>query len=231
MSTRTGLAPLRTTGHFCPYLVGSYARVGEELRRYIALGFSTFILDIPKEEQDFQHIARAFDEAWAGLRDKDPSSRRRPRSRWQTSRSRISSRRPLLPPSELRMKTPELAQVMQTTEQEIVSELRRILVDSLHIALTPDGSGLVSRGLIDSLALVELLVRIEAEFGIRPDFNDLEIEDFETLEGIARFVIRSHARRALLHWTHRRPVCERRWERAMTLHRTDPAVERGRANT
>ena len=91
------------------------------------------------------------------------------------------------------MKTPELAQVMQTTEQEIVSELRRILVDSFHIALTPDGSGLVSRGLIDSLALVELLVRIEAEFGIRPDFNDLEIEDFETLEGIARFVIRSHA--------------------------------------
>ena len=66
------LGPFKNYRTFCPYLVGSYARVGEELRRYIALGFSTFILDIPKEEQDFHHIARAFDEAWVGLRDKDP---------------------------------------------------------------------------------------------------------------------------------------------------------------
>jgi len=59
------LGPFENYRTFCPYLVGSYARVGEELRRYIALGFRTFILDIPQEEEDFEHTAAAFDAALA----------------------------------------------------------------------------------------------------------------------------------------------------------------------
>ena len=59
------LGPFENYKTFCPYLVGSYSRVGEELRRYIALGFQTFILDVPHEEEDFVHIAAAFDEAFS----------------------------------------------------------------------------------------------------------------------------------------------------------------------
>jgi alkanesulfonate monooxygenase len=59
------LGPFENYKTFCPYLVGSYSRVGEELRRYIALGFRTFILDVPHEEEDFSHIAAAFDEAFS----------------------------------------------------------------------------------------------------------------------------------------------------------------------
>ncbi|MGZ4416788.1 MAG: LLM class flavin-dependent oxidoreductase [Gaiellaceae bacterium] len=62
------LRPFENYKTFCPYLVGSYDRVGEELRRYIAKGFRTFILDIPQAEEDFVHIAAVFEAASAPRR-------------------------------------------------------------------------------------------------------------------------------------------------------------------
>jgi alkanesulfonate monooxygenase len=59
------LGPFENYKTFCPYLVGSYERVGDELRRYIDLGFHTFILDIPQAEDDFVHIGAAFEAASA----------------------------------------------------------------------------------------------------------------------------------------------------------------------
>jgi alkanesulfonate monooxygenase len=57
------LRPFENYKTFCPYLVGSYDRVGDELRRYIDKGFRTFILDIPQAEEDFVHVAAAFEAA------------------------------------------------------------------------------------------------------------------------------------------------------------------------
>jgi len=45
----------------CPYLVGSYENVAEQLSRYVTLGYRTFILDIPPIEEEFEHIARVFE--------------------------------------------------------------------------------------------------------------------------------------------------------------------------
>jgi len=87
----------------------------------------------------------------------------------------------------------ESSHMMQRSQTEIGAILRRTLTESLHIEVPPDGAGLISRGLIDSLALVELLMAIESEFGIRPDFHLLEIEDFETLGSIEQFIIKSQA--------------------------------------
>jgi alkanesulfonate monooxygenase len=56
------LGPFENYKTFCPYLVGSYARVGQELSRYMALGYRTFIVDVPREYEDFDHIAAAFSE-------------------------------------------------------------------------------------------------------------------------------------------------------------------------
>lgn len=76
-------------------------------------------------------------------------------------------------------------------ESEIRQTLRRILVDSLHIPLPGDETGLISEGLIDSLGLVELLFQIECQFGVTPDFELLEIEDFESVAAIEQLIIRS----------------------------------------
>ena len=64
--TRTGrspywLRPFESYKTFCPYLVGSYDQVAKELARYVNLGYRTFILDIPPDQEELQHIAIVFD--------------------------------------------------------------------------------------------------------------------------------------------------------------------------
>ena len=44
-----------------PYLVGSYADVAAEIGRYLELGYSTFILDIPASEEEFAHTGIVFE--------------------------------------------------------------------------------------------------------------------------------------------------------------------------
>lgn len=57
------LRPFENYKTFCPYLVGSYESVAEELARYIELGYRTFILDIPPNEEELRHTAFVFDRA------------------------------------------------------------------------------------------------------------------------------------------------------------------------
>ena len=54
------LVPFENYKTMCPYLVGSYEQVGEELSRYIAVGYRSFILDIPPTEEDLHHTSHAF---------------------------------------------------------------------------------------------------------------------------------------------------------------------------
>ena len=50
------LIPFQNYKTNCPYLVGSYERVAQELASYIALGYRTFILDIPPNQEELAHI-------------------------------------------------------------------------------------------------------------------------------------------------------------------------------
>lgn len=45
---------------FCPYLVGDFPTIAGELARYQALGYSSFILDIPQSAIDLETAAEAF---------------------------------------------------------------------------------------------------------------------------------------------------------------------------
>jgi alkanesulfonate monooxygenase len=57
------LVPFQNYKTFCPYLVGSYARVAQEVARYISLGCKTFILDIPPDEEELHHTNVVFHQA------------------------------------------------------------------------------------------------------------------------------------------------------------------------
>jgi alkanesulfonate monooxygenase len=57
------LTPFENYKTFCPYLVGSYDVVADELARYLALGFAMFILDIPASLEELDHIQVAMNEA------------------------------------------------------------------------------------------------------------------------------------------------------------------------
>jgi alkanesulfonate monooxygenase len=55
------LGPFQNYKTFCPYLVGTYGRVAEEVSRYLALGYRTFILDIPPNAEELDSIGKVFD--------------------------------------------------------------------------------------------------------------------------------------------------------------------------
>jgi alkanesulfonate monooxygenase len=53
-------SPFENYKTFCPYLVGSYQDVSEELSRYLQLGYRFFILDIPPNREELQHVQATF---------------------------------------------------------------------------------------------------------------------------------------------------------------------------
>ena len=57
------LIPFQHYKTFCPYLVGNYSKVAAEVARYITLGFTTFILDIPPNEEELYHSGVVFKRA------------------------------------------------------------------------------------------------------------------------------------------------------------------------
>jgi alkanesulfonate monooxygenase len=57
------LVPFQNYKTFCPYLVGSYDRVADEVARYVDIGYRTFILDVPASPDEMQHIGAVFERA------------------------------------------------------------------------------------------------------------------------------------------------------------------------
>lgn len=60
------LHPFKQYSTFCPYLVGSYDRVADELAQYFTMGDRALIVDIPREEDDLLHAKRVLERVGAG---------------------------------------------------------------------------------------------------------------------------------------------------------------------
>lgn len=50
------MVPFENYKTFCPYLVGSYERVADEVARYVGVGYRTIILDVPASPEELEHI-------------------------------------------------------------------------------------------------------------------------------------------------------------------------------
>jgi alkanesulfonate monooxygenase len=55
--------PFENYKTFCPYLVGDYGQVAEQIALYIHLGYRTFILDIPPSREELEHVRAVFSRA------------------------------------------------------------------------------------------------------------------------------------------------------------------------
>jgi acyl carrier protein len=87
--------------------------------------------------------------------------------------------------------------VQPTNRRIIVKELDRvraaifeIFVECLHTRLASDEVDLLEGRLVDSVKLVDLVLRIEERFGLTLPFEDLEIEDFRTVSRLAARIAR-----------------------------------------
>jgi D-alanine--poly(phosphoribitol) ligase subunit 2 len=70
----------------------------------------------------------------------------------------------------------------------ILLQLQAIFRDVLNVVVPSPDADLIETGLLDSLALVELLFEIEQRFGVDLALEDLDIENFRTLERLAAVV-------------------------------------------
>jgi len=66
-------------------------------------------------------------------------------------------------------------------DELIVDQLRDLFRDALNIEVASPDTDLIEAGLLDSLALVELLFQIEQRFAIDLALEELEVDNFRTL--------------------------------------------------
>lgn len=63
-----------------------------------------------------------------------------------------------------------------------------IIRERLHLSVDGTDEDLFDSGLVDSLAFVDLLMALEQEFGLSVGVDDLDLDNFRTIEQIASFV-------------------------------------------
>ena len=74
------------------------------------------------------------------------------------------------------------------TQTELEHDLTRIFHEVLKRDVPSPSTDLLESGLLDSLALVELLSELEQRFDVTFDLDELELDTFRTVETISDFV-------------------------------------------
>jgi acyl carrier protein len=67
-------------------------------------------------------------------------------------------------------------------------QLEEMFREVVNVAVPPEAD-LIESGLIDSLALVELLFAIEQRFGVDLAAEELDIESFRTIDSLAAAIV------------------------------------------
>ena len=71
----------------------------------------------------------------------------------------------------------------------VQAELTALFARDLSVAVPSPETDLLESGLLDSVGMVELLVRLEKRFGVRVPIENLEIEHFRSVAAIATFIL------------------------------------------
>ncbi len=72
--------------------------------------------------------------------------------------------------------------------EAVTDRVQRLFVEALNIQVPSPDHDLIDGGLLDSLALVELLFAIEREFAVSIPLEELDIDTFRSVSSIAGFV-------------------------------------------
>jgi D-alanine--poly(phosphoribitol) ligase subunit 2 len=73
-------------------------------------------------------------------------------------------------------------------DNEVFSGIRELFTQKLLIEVETLDADLLDAGVLDSLALIQLLVHLEERFGVKIAVDELEIDDFRSISSIARLV-------------------------------------------
>ena len=70
----------------------------------------------------------------------------------------------------------------------LIPQLTSLFLEQLNVEVPAPDTDLIESGLLDSMKLVELLVQIEQQFGLRIELETIEIDDLRSVSGIARML-------------------------------------------
>ncbi len=71
----------------------------------------------------------------------------------------------------------------------IQSRIARIFTEKLNLQVNQVDMELVETGILDSMGLIDLLVELEKEFGIRISIEEIETDDFRSIAKIEEFIM------------------------------------------
>ena len=74
------------------------------------------------------------------------------------------------------------------TAEDVIAQLTDLVRDQLGVDVPSSDTDLVAAGLLDSLALVTLIVGIEDTFGCRLPLDDFDIDRFRSVDAMAAFL-------------------------------------------
>jgi acyl carrier protein len=72
--------------------------------------------------------------------------------------------------------------------EAVTDRVQRLFVETLNVEVPSPDTDLIEGGLLDSLALVELLFALEREFAVTIALENLDIDTFRSVRTIAQFV-------------------------------------------
>ena len=72
-----------------------------------------------------------------------------------------------------------------------VDRVRLLIEDVLSIEVPDDDNDMIDSGLLDSLALVSLIAGIEQEFQLELPLEDLDVDQFRSVEHIVQMLATS----------------------------------------
>ena len=76
---------------------------------------------------------------------------------------------------------------------DLSHRIRAIFANRLQLEIPEQNDDLIEAGILDSLALVDLINELEREFGFRLPSGQLDFDEFRSLDRIAKFVERSQS--------------------------------------
>ena len=76
----------------------------------------------------------------------------------------------------------------------IKEAVKRFILSSINIAHLDDDANLFESGIVNSLFAVQLMTFIEKTFAIEVGMDDLDIENFKSLNAATAFVVRKNRR-------------------------------------
>jgi acyl carrier protein len=70
----------------------------------------------------------------------------------------------------------------------LLAKLNALFLDKLNVKVPEPDTDLIESRLLDSLQIVELLVQIEQQFGLRLQLDRVDFDDLRSLTRIARLI-------------------------------------------